>query len=69
MSLAGVRLLAGRCPACRWREPGLRRPSGTGEGRPGYCSRWRAAGESCFRALAWRRRQSTCCRVCWRTGS
>ena len=37
MSLAGVRLLARRCPACRWREPGLRRPSGTGEGVPGYC--------------------------------
>lgn len=32
MSLAGVRLLARRCPACRWREPGLRRSSGTGEG-------------------------------------
>jgi len=24
MSLADTRLLARRCPACRWREPGLR---------------------------------------------
>ncbi len=37
MSLAGVRLLARRCPACRWREPGLRRPGGPGEGARGYC--------------------------------
>ena len=36
MSLAGVRLLARRCPACRRREPGLRLPCGTGEGVPGY---------------------------------
>jgi len=69
MSLAGVRLLARRCPACRWREPGLRRPSGTGEGAPGYCLLWRATGESCLRALAWRWRQSTRCRGRWRTGS
>jgi len=32
MSLAEIRLLARRCPACRRREPGLRLPHGTGEG-------------------------------------
>src|SRR5437899_1126711 len=37
MSLADIRLLARWCPAYRWREPGLRRPSGTGEGVSGYC--------------------------------
>src|ERR1022692_802836 len=36
MSLAGARLLARRCPACRRREPGLRLPCGTGEGVCGY---------------------------------
>jgi hypothetical protein len=42
MSLAGVRLLARRCPACRRREPGLRLPRGTGEGVSRYCpARWR----------------------------
>jgi len=39
MSLAGVRLLARRCPACRRREPGLRRSRGTGEGAPGVVRR------------------------------
>ena len=34
MSLADIRLLARRCPACRRREPGLRLPRGTGEGAP-----------------------------------
>jgi len=37
MSLAGVRWLARRCPACRRREPGLRLPRGTGEGVSRYC--------------------------------
>jgi hypothetical protein len=32
MSLAGARLLARRCPACRWRESGLRLLCGTREG-------------------------------------
>lgn len=32
MSLAGARLLARRCPACRRREPGLRLLHGTWEG-------------------------------------
>jgi hypothetical protein len=32
MSLAGTRLLARRCPACRWREPGLPLLHGTWEG-------------------------------------
>jgi len=36
MSLAGARLLARRCPACRRREPGLLLPCGTGEGVSGY---------------------------------
>ena len=31
-SLAGARLLVRWCPACRWREPGLRLLHGTGEG-------------------------------------
>jgi len=35
MSLAGARLLARWCPACRRREPGLLRPCGTGEGASG----------------------------------
>ena len=35
MSLAGARLLARWCPACRRREPGLRLPCGTGEGVSG----------------------------------
>jgi hypothetical protein len=47
MSLADIRLLARWCPACRWREPGLRRLSGTGEGVPGYGPFRRVAGESC----------------------
>ena len=34
MSLAGVRLLARRCPAYRRREPDLRHSRGTGEGAP-----------------------------------
>jgi len=29
MSLADTRLLARRCPACRWREPGLRLACGS----------------------------------------
>jgi hypothetical protein len=37
MSLAGARLLARWCPACRWREPGLRLLHGTWEGRPRHC--------------------------------
>jgi len=37
MSPAGVRFLAGWCPACRRREPGLPRPCGTGESAPRYC--------------------------------
>jgi hypothetical protein len=37
MSLAGVRVLARRCPACRRREPGLRLLQGTWEGMPRYC--------------------------------
>jgi hypothetical protein len=32
MSLAGARWLARRCPAWRWREPGLRLLHGTWEG-------------------------------------
>ena len=36
MSLAGARLLARRCPACRRREPDLLRPCGTGEGVSGH---------------------------------
>jgi hypothetical protein len=36
MSLAGARLLARRCPACRRREPGLRLLHGTWEGVPRY---------------------------------
>ena len=36
MSLAGARLLARWCPACRRREPGLRLPCGTGEGVSGH---------------------------------
>jgi hypothetical protein len=36
-SLAGVRLLARWCPACRRREPGLRLPHGTWEGVRRYC--------------------------------
>jgi hypothetical protein len=47
MSLAGARLLARWCPACRWREPGLRLLCGTREGacstlRPAGCERERA---------------------------
>jgi hypothetical protein len=38
MSLAGARLLARRCPACRRREPGLRLLHGTWEGG---CRYWR----------------------------
>ena len=38
MSLAGARLLARRCPACRRREPGLPRLHGTWEGG---CRYWR----------------------------
>jgi len=39
MSLAGARLLARRCPACRWREPGLPLLHGTWEGGCRYwCS-------------------------------
>jgi hypothetical protein len=41
MSLAGVRLLARRCPACRRRESDLRRSRGTGEGVPPVVVRWR----------------------------
>ena len=45
MSLAGVRVLARRCPACRRREPGLLLLHGTWEGMPRYCgprsSGWR----------------------------
>jgi hypothetical protein len=37
MSLAGVRVLARRCPACRRREPGLLLLHGTWEGTPRYC--------------------------------
>jgi len=37
MSLADTRLLARRCPASRWREPGLRLSCGTWEGVPGHC--------------------------------
>ena len=40
MSLADIRLLARWCPACRRREPGLRRSRGTGEGVP-HVVRWR----------------------------
>jgi hypothetical protein len=36
MSLAGARLLARWCPACRRREPGLRLSCGTGEGVSGH---------------------------------
>src|SRR6266567_5845350 len=36
MSLAGARLLARRCPACRWREPGLLLLHGTWEGACRY---------------------------------
>ena len=36
MSLAGARLLARWCPACRRREPGLRLLHGTWEGRCRY---------------------------------
>jgi hypothetical protein len=39
MSLAGVRLLARRCPAYRRREPDLRHSRGTGEGAPGVVRR------------------------------
>ena len=39
MSLAGARLLARRCPACRRREPGLRLLHGTWEGRPDTAAR------------------------------
>src|SRR6266704_2535749 len=49
MSLAGARVLARWCPACRRREPGLRLLHGTWEGRCRYRppSRrgWRAGGE------------------------
>ncbi len=48
MSLAGARVLARWCPACRRREPGLRLRHGTWEGRCRYRppSRrgWRAGG-------------------------
>ena len=37
MSLADTRVLARRCPAYRWREPGLRLWCGTWEGVPGNC--------------------------------
>src|SRR6266545_3158127 len=37
MSLAGTRLLARWCPACRRREPGLRLLRRTWEGRPRHC--------------------------------
>src|SRR5664279_2529309 len=37
MSLAGARLLARWCPACRRRESGLRLPYGTWEGGRGNC--------------------------------
>jgi hypothetical protein len=37
MSLAGARLLAGWCPACRRREPDLLLSHGTGEGVPRHC--------------------------------
>src|SRR6266699_6297009 len=40
MSLAGTRLLARRCPACRRREPGLRLLHGTWEGG---CRYWRSS--------------------------
>src|SRR6266705_2879752 len=36
MGLAGARVLAGWCPACRRREPGLRLLHGTWEGRCRY---------------------------------
>ena len=44
MSLAGARLLARWCPACRRREPGLRLPRGTGEGVSRYCPAAEAGG-------------------------
>jgi hypothetical protein len=37
MSLAGARLLARWCPACRRREPDLLLSHGTGEGVPRHC--------------------------------
>jgi len=37
MSLAGARLLARWCPACRRREPDLRLLHGTWEGGRRYC--------------------------------
>src|SRR5690348_14934735 len=37
MGLAGARVLARWCPACRRREPGLRLLYGTWEGRCRYC--------------------------------
>src|SRR6266540_3149845 len=41
ISLAGVRLLARRCPAWRRREPDLLLPYGTWEGMPRYWQRVR----------------------------
>jgi hypothetical protein len=40
MSLAGARVLARWCPACRRREPDLRHLRGTWEGRPRHCCPW-----------------------------
>jgi len=42
MSLAGARLLAGRCPVWRWRESGLRLSCGTWEGVSWYRPRFSA---------------------------
>jgi hypothetical protein len=38
MSLAGAHVLARRCPAWRWREPGLRLLCGTWEGASRHCA-------------------------------
>ena len=69
MSLADTRLLARWCPACRWREPGLRRSCGTWEGAPGYCC-FSGGGRECPGpgSLPGRGREY-CRRACWRTGS
>jgi hypothetical protein len=65
MSLAGARVLARRCPACRRREPGLRHARGTwegvarhgcrvGDGGERECPEAETVGTEYRRGLRWR---------------
>jgi hypothetical protein len=69
ISLAGVRLLARRCPAWRRREPDLLLPCGTWEGMPDTAARLLLGGER--ESSKWRPHEglSTDAVACWRTGS